>query len=139
VRQRLQNAGVPPFWKLCRAAEEFRATTVLPNNSFHSLHYQRRVENPDSKGRLKKVNKIGEPYWYLTLIYFPSLVSLRLELIGGSLLGELTDQGRVTTMALGERIRKLYVDKLGFLPQTLEDENTLYLRWFPPSSLQRVC
>ena len=49
----------------------------------------------------------------------------------GSMLGELTDQGRVTTMALGERIRRLYVDKLGFLPPTLEDENILYLRFFP--------
>lgn len=49
----------------------------------------------------------------------------------GSLLGELTDQGRFTTMALGERIRNLYVDKLGFLPQTLEDENILYLRLSP--------
>lgn len=46
-----------------------------------------------------------------------------------SLLGELTDQGRLSTLELGQRIRKLYVDQLGFLPRTLEDENTLYIRY----------
>ena len=64
VRQRLQNAGIPPFWNLCRAADEFRATIALPDNSFHSLHYRRRVEIPDSKGRLVKFNQAGERYWY---------------------------------------------------------------------------
>ena len=50
--------------------------------------------------------------------------------INCSMLGELTDQGRTTTRALGDRVRRLYVDSLGFLPATLEDENVLYLRFF---------
>ena len=45
------------------------------------------------------------------------------------LLGELTDQGRITTGALGGRLRRLYVDQLGFLPRTLDDEGVLYCRF----------
>jgi acid phosphatase len=33
---------------------------------------------------------------------------------------------------LGQRIRRLYVDQLGFLPQKLEDENTIYMRSIVP-------
>ena len=47
----------------------------------------------------------------------------------GSIMGELTDQGRVTTLALGQRLRRLYVDQLGFLPKTFEDESLLYIRY----------
>ena len=49
-------------------------------------------------------------------------------MIERSMHGELTDQGRMTTTQLGQRIRKLYVEQLGFLPQTLQDPNTLYIR-----------
>jgi len=50
----------------------------------------------------------------------------------GSILGELTDQGRVTTLALGQRLRRLYVDQLGFLPPKFEDDKLLYIRYeFP--------
>ena len=34
----------------------------------------------------------------------------------------------MTTTALGQRLRKLYVDQLGFLPTTLRDDNILYIR-----------
>jgi acid phosphatase len=54
---------------------------------------------------------------------------LQKEGINGSILGELTDQGRVTTLALGQRLRRLYVDELGFLPKRFEDENLLYIRY----------
>jgi acid phosphatase len=46
-----------------------------------------------------------------------------------SLLGELTDQGRLSTSMLGQRLRKLYVDQLGFLPKSLDEENVLYCRF----------
>jgi acid phosphatase len=42
---------------------------------------------------------------------------------------ELTNRGRQTTLALGQRIRKLYVDQLNFLPKTLHDEETVYIRY----------
>ena len=34
--------------------------------------------------------------------------------------GELTDTGRQTTTALGERLRDLYVSKLGLLPDVID-------------------
>lgn len=48
-----------------------------------------------------------------------------------SQLGELTDKGRETTLALGERVRHLYVDQLGFMPKILSDADMIYLRATP--------
>lgn len=47
--------------------------------------------------------------------------------------GELTDRGRETTLALGQRLRDLYVNKLGFLDETLSPISTasVYLRATP--------
>lgn len=42
--------------------------------------------------------------------------------------GELTDKGRETTYALGQRLRHLYVDQLGFMPKIKEDTEDMYLR-----------
>ncbi|KAL8827051.1 MAG: hypothetical protein Q9170_007168 [Blastenia crenularia] len=46
-------------------------------------------------------------------------------------LGELTDKGRETTLALGERLRHLYVYQLGFMPKIIRDADTIYLRATP--------
>ena len=40
----------------------------------------------------------------------------------------LTDVGRVTTHELGKRLRTLYVDRLKFLPETVDSTDFLYLR-----------
>lgn len=47
--------------------------------------------------------------------------------------GELTDRGRQTTTALGQRLRDLYVSKLGLLPETLDPAtaSSVYLRSTP--------
>ena len=45
--------------------------------------------------------------------------------------GELTDQGRQTTLALGTRLRHLYVDQLGFMPKIITDSDSIYLRATP--------
>ncbi|BDD57528.1 hypothetical protein MAP00_002882 [Monascus purpureus] len=42
--------------------------------------------------------------------------------------GELTDRGRETTFALGQRLRHLYVDQLGFMPKVKSDTDDIYLR-----------
>lgn len=56
-----------------------------------------------------------------------------------SLPGELTDQGRASTLALGVRLRKLYVEQLGFMPTVLQDANHMYLRATPiPRALESV-
>ena len=45
-----------------------------------------------------------------------------------SILAELTDKGRQTTLSLGRRLRHLYVHQLGFLPDVISDPNVMYLR-----------
>lgn len=42
--------------------------------------------------------------------------------------GELTDKGRETTLALGQRLRNLYVDQLGYMPKVIQDADMIYLR-----------
>lgn len=63
VRQRLAEAGIPPFWNVCKSADEFREAALLPAGDFHSLHYRRKVENPETTGRLKQISRTGERYW----------------------------------------------------------------------------
>lgn len=48
-----------------------------------------------------------------------------------SQLGELTDKGRETTLALGERLRHLYIDQLGFMPRIISDADMIYMRATP--------
>lgn len=50
-----------------------------------------------------------------------------------SQLGELTDKGRETTLALGQRLRHLYVDQLGYMPEIIKDADMIYLRATPMS------
>lgn len=53
--------------------------------------------------------------------------------------GELTDKGRQTTLALGERLRHLYVDQLQFMPKLIADSDMIYLRATPiPRALESV-
>ncbi|KAL8846576.1 MAG: hypothetical protein Q9221_008342 [Calogaya cf. arnoldii] len=54
-------------------------------------------------------------------------------------LGELTDKGRESTLALGERLRHLYVDQLCFMPRIISDADMIYLRATPmPRALDSV-
>lgn len=43
----------------------------------------------------------------------------------------MTDKGRETTLALGERLRKLYVDQLRYMPSIISDADMIYLRATP--------
>ena len=54
-------------------------------------------------------------------------------------LGEMTDKGRETTLALGERLRHLYVDQLNYMPKVISDADMIYLRATPiPRALESV-
>ncbi|TFK71894.1 phosphoglycerate mutase-like protein [Pluteus cervinus] len=44
------------------------------------------------------------------------------------LLGELTDLGRQTTLNYGKALRKLYIDRLGLLPEKLGSTSEVYFR-----------
>ena len=61
------------------------------------------------------------------------------ETRSSSNLGELTDKGRETTLALGERLRHLYINQLGFMPKLIADADMIYLRATPmPRALESV-
>lgn len=54
-------------------------------------------------------------------------------------MGSLTDLGRQTTLSLGKRLRHLYVDQLRFLPPTIDNADSLYLRATPiPRALESM-
>uniref|UniRef100_A0A093UUT6 Putative acid phosphatase SPBC4.06 n=1 Tax=Talaromyces marneffei PM1 TaxID=1077442 RepID=A0A093UUT6_TALMA len=53
--------------------------------------------------------------------------------------GELTDKGRQTTLELGQRLRHLYVNQLGFMPQIKSNAEDMYLRASPiPRALESM-
>lgn len=61
------------------------------------------------------------------------------RLILCSQFGELTDKGRETTFRLGQRLRHLYVDQLGFLPKIKSNAEDMYLRSSPiPRALESM-
>ncbi|KAI5307232.1 hypothetical protein KEM56_002413 [Ascosphaera pollenicola] len=54
-------------------------------------------------------------------------------------LGELTDKGRQTTFALGQRLRHLYITQLGFMPAVRSNTDDIYLRSTPiPRALESL-
>ena len=122
VSARFQNAGVPPFWPYCSAVRQLRSAVLegadgdAPSPRFGALEWKRRLE---------AFGPGDEP----VLAAGP-----RGEIDGICDMGMLTDRGRRTTYELGERLRRLYVDRLGFLPPALRspaDADALYLRATP--------
>ncbi|KAK2595596.1 hypothetical protein QQS21_006708 [Conoideocrella luteorostrata] len=111
VNARFANAGVPPFWPYCSSVRQLRTAVLDPNaDRFSVLEWKRRLETmgPDNA---------------------PVMASGP----GGELdsvcdAGMLTDRGRETAFQLGQRLRKLYVDQLGFLPAGIKTTDFLYLR-----------
>ncbi|KAH8166571.1 hypothetical protein CIB48_g1657 [Xylaria polymorpha] len=114
VSARFQNAGLPVFWPYCTAVRQFKSAVLdRSTGQFTTLEWKRRLESfgPNDEPILA-VGPNG-------------------ELDGICEMGMLTDRGRETTFDLGTRLRKLYVDQLGFLPTTLRDADSLYLRATP--------
>ena len=53
--------------------------------------------------------------------------------------GELTDQGRKSTLATGQSFRNLYVNQLKFMPESIQKNSSIYLRTTPiPRALESV-
>ncbi|KAJ3543988.1 hypothetical protein NMY22_g2946 [Coprinellus aureogranulatus] len=99
-------ANIPEHWTMCRIARRFKA--VLPglvqdrgDLPVHEevLHARKVVERKDG-----------------TVVE------------GECLLGELTDLGRHTTYDFGKNLRRLYVERLGFLPDKLDSTDIAYFR-----------
>ena len=68
---------------------------------------------------------------FLFIFFLLSAVELTTSILH-SLYGELTDIGRQSTFEIGQRIRRLYIDRLGLLPEpsklTAQDADKCYFR-----------
>ncbi|KAH6671569.1 histidine phosphatase superfamily [Plectosphaerella plurivora] len=122
VTARFQNTGLHGFWPYCRSVRQLRSAILDPQaGDYTSLEWRRRLET-----------------------FGPGDVPVvasgpRGELDDVCDMGALTDLGRQTTFDLGRRMRKLYVDQLGFLPDTITSSESLYLRSTPvPRALESM-
>ncbi|OAA71147.1 Histidine phosphatase superfamily, clade-2 [Cordyceps fumosorosea ARSEF 2679] len=121
-------AHLPEFWPYCSQAAHMNSLVLDPSSSaWTPLEWCRRLEtfSPDSQTpALGRANPPGT-----------GSADNMCEL------GQLTDKGRATTTALGLRLRRLYVDQLGFLPGKLTPAvaDALYLRSTPmPRALESM-
>ncbi|KAK0118841.1 hypothetical protein ONS96_011923 [Cadophora gregata f. sp. sojae] len=108
---RFENTGLPAFWPYCSAVKHLvSAVTTSKTPSWSTSHWRRHLETFGSDDD-------------------PVLASDSQGAIEGICdLGELTDPGRRSIRALGAHLRRLYVDQLQFLPPTVNDPDTIYLR-----------
>ncbi|UZJ52146.1 hypothetical protein CBS101457_001466 [Exobasidium rhododendri] len=124
VRTRLLKASppIPARWNMCHAGKNFRAAIVdfgegsdVQVRNWKGEAFQGARQEIPIKRRVEATNDKEN--------------ILPLE-SGECFLGELTDLGRASTHLIGSRLRSLYTDKLGFLPQKLDpkDNSTLYFR-----------
>lgn len=118
---RFQETGLKPLWPYCRSAARFKAAVLGNTGEWSELAFKRRTETVGDKGQAVVCGaSTGEED---TICLF----------------GELTDLGRQTTLALGQRARKLYVDQLGFLPPSPGPQSSHYLRATPvPRALESL-
>lgn len=124
VNARFKNAGLPTYWPYCNAAQRMRSVLLSPNGDWDYMTFRRNLETFNGKD--------DSPVLAETMAH---------ENGGICLPGELTDTGRRTTLALGSRLRNLYIERLNFLPATLSQSTQaqLYLRATPiPRALESV-
>ena len=123
VNARFKNAGLPAYWPYCAAANAMRSFILEVDGFVEHLQWKRKLESM-GQDDVPQFNK--GPKGETDSICLP---------------GELTDRGRETTLALGQRMRKLYVGQLGFLPEIMDVQSAsnVYLRSTPiPRALESV-
>ncbi|KAL0958169.1 hypothetical protein HGRIS_000332 [Hohenbuehelia grisea] len=101
VRMAEPPASIPEHWMMCKSAERFRETVsdLLNPAPGLTLPLRKNVERKDG-----------------------STAS------GECLLGELTDTGRQSTLNYGLGLRKLYIERLKFMPDILKNATSVYFR-----------
>ncbi|CAA7268373.1 unnamed protein product [Cyclocybe aegerita] len=116
VRMTGPPANIPEHWIMCRTARRFRAAV----SSFLGFQHLPHVEQ-----QLSQDNNNNEE-----TLYTRKVVERKDGSVGDGecLLGELTDLGRQSTFNFGQNLRKLYIDRLGLLPNVLPDSNIVYFR-----------
>ncbi|KAK5163478.1 uncharacterized protein LTR77_010660 [Saxophila tyrrhenica] len=123
VNARFKDTGLPAYWPYCSVAKGMRSAVINADGSPDTLQWRRRIE---SLGQNNSPTLNAGPKGEVDAICQP---------------GELTDRGRETTLALGQRIRRLYVDQLGFLSSGLDaaSASQVTLRATPiPRALESV-
>ncbi|KAF2276829.1 phosphoglycerate mutase-like protein [Westerdykella ornata] len=114
VSPRFQNTGLPPYWAYCNSAKQLAGVIMGTDwSQWDHLKYRRRIE---TFGADDEPVVAAGPNGEYDAVCQP---------------GELTDRGRETTLALGQRLRHLYVDQLGFMPKLISDSDMIYLRATP--------
>ncbi|KAF2087146.1 phosphoglycerate mutase-like protein [Saccharata proteae CBS 121410] len=123
VSPRFRNAGLPAHWPYCNSAKRLSSVIMSTTDwsNWSELKYRRRLETfGTDDGPVIASGPSGE---------FDAVCQP----------GELTDKGRETTLALGQRLRHLYVDQLKFMPRLISDSDMIYLRATPiPRALESV-
>ncbi|KAK9457177.1 histidine phosphatase superfamily [Dipodascopsis uninucleata] len=102
--------GFPIFWPLCESSRSTRTGIINPQDGGYltTIAYEREIETTTNENPSPLFNNKGRQ--------------------GICLEGQLTDRGRVSGYRLGQEIRKLYIDKLAFLPRIYSNQNDLYMR-----------
>ncbi|KAJ5480079.1 Histidine phosphatase superfamilyclade-2 [Penicillium desertorum] len=112
VSSRFSNTGLSPYWPYCNVARRMvqMASSSKDLSEWNGFQWRRKMESFGSNDQAVITTGPGGPVEAMCLH------------------GELTDKGRETTYALGQRLRHLYVDQLGFMPQIKSDSEDMYLR-----------
>ncbi|CAE6436924.1 unnamed protein product [Rhizoctonia solani] len=99
IRMAEPPASIPAFWNACKTARRFKAAVMGENNVTNELEILRLSERGDGYAQE-----------------------------GECLPGELTDTGRKSTLRVGQELRKLYIERLGLLPDVLDSHKAAYFR-----------
>lgn len=133
INARFTNTGLPAYWPYCNAVRHLRSVVMGPSgpgadahvSTFTEVQWRRRLETFGADDVAIPATGPNDKN--------------KLEIDGICDFGMLTDRGRETTYALGTRLRKLYVDHLGFLPASINNADFLYLRSTPiPRALESM-
>ncbi|THU90595.1 phosphoglycerate mutase-like protein [Dendrothele bispora CBS 962.96] len=106
VRLTGQPANLPQYWSFCKTARRLQASVS------GLAQGEDTDESADDFLRARKIVEREDGH----------------SVDGDCLLGELTDVGRMSTYNYGKSLRQLYIEKLGFLPDTLHKSDEVYFR-----------
>ncbi|KAH8698622.1 putative acid phosphatase [Talaromyces proteolyticus] len=123
VSARFQNTGLATYWPYCAVARRMTSMVATSNDlsKWDTLQWRRKIETFGHDDEAVATHGPGG----------------ETEAICQA--GELTDKGRQTTLQLGQRLRHLYVDQLGFMPKIKSDAEDMYLRASPiPRALESM-
>ncbi|OSD08745.1 phosphoglycerate mutase-like protein [Trametes coccinea BRFM310] len=114
VRMADPPANIPEHWMFCNTARQFRAAVASATAeegqvaSFPAVQSGPAVEELRARRIVERRDGTAA--------------------VGECLLGELTDVGRESTYHFGTALRKLYIDRLKFLPDVVHSNDEIYLR-----------